>query len=67
MAKKIVKWSTILLLLATPLFNYHANQNREVAGFGGECLVFTLPLLFYACYLSMRGLLEIAMEECFYD
>lgn len=67
MANKIVKWSTILLLLATPLFNYYANQNREVAGFGGECLAFILPLLIYACYWSMRGLLETVKEECFYD
>ncbi|BBK61878.1 hypothetical protein A9CBEGH2_08180 [Amedibacterium intestinale] len=62
---KIVKWSTILLLLATPLFIVWANQYRESFGFGGETLVSLFPMLIYLSYHSTKDLVKTIKEECF--
>ncbi|WP_195547855.1 hypothetical protein [Holdemania sp. 1001095H_141210_F2] len=63
MGKKFVIVITILLLLATPALNDYANLSRNVAGYGGECLLFLFPSLIYACYLSIRDLTKTMKEE----
>lgn len=45
--KKLCLIATILLLILTPKFNAMANESRTVNGFGGECLIWTIPMLAY--------------------
>ncbi len=39
-----------LFLILTPVFNNVANSIREVGGYGGECFIFLMPMLFLGLY-----------------
>lgn len=46
-----IKWSNVLLIaliIATPKLNEIANASRAIPGYGGECLAWTIPLLYKA-------------------
>lgn len=52
--KKIVTLATIALLLLTPWMNAEANKSRSTNAYGGECLIWTLPLLVYGISDGIR-------------
>lgn len=46
---------TVVLLLLTPWFNEMVNQSRTVPGFGGECVIWLMPILCYGLYDTVKG------------
>lgn len=41
------------LLMLTPAFNEFANKTRVEPGYGGECIIFLIPLLFMLWTLDL--------------
>lgn len=70
MHKKIDKlkvatvFSTMVLIVMTPAFNKIANATREIPGYGGECLVWLLPLLARVLYTMCKSIKE-DFRDCF--
>lgn len=53
--KKIVVAITLVLLILTPSMNRLANESRGVNGFGGECLIWAVPMLMYGLVEEYGG------------
>lgn len=51
-------FSTMVLIVMTPTFNKIANTTREIPGYGGECLVWLLPLFARVLYTMCKSIKE---------